>query len=56
MKRYVKPSYENNMIETEDIMNASAMVSVEQNVTSSITNAAATLDDLLSRVEQSIRD
>ena len=56
MRRYVKPSYENNMIETEDIMNASAMVSVEQNVVTSVTNAATSLDDLLSRLEQSIRD
>jgi hypothetical protein len=56
MKRYVKPSYENDMVETTDIMTASGMVSVEQNVTSSITNAATSLDDLLSRIEQSIRD
>ena len=56
MKKYVKPMYENEKIETTDIMNASNVVSVEQNLTSSITNAAASLDDLLSRIEQSIRD
>lgn len=55
MKRYIKPTYEKDTIETVDIMSASG-VSVEQDIQGSLTNAATSLDNLLSKVEQSIRD
>ena len=56
MKKYIKPIYENESIETTDIMNGSGIVSVTQDVTNSITNAATSLDELISKIEQSIRD